>query len=94
MPHYWESDNIDEKVSHYGIGQELIFICETRYIDNDAIWTKYKKYKIYSINGRWKKCTIIRDDGSYGLWWEDEIHECFITLKEYRKQKLKKLNEV
>jgi len=34
---------------------------------------------------------IVRDDGQVGLWWENEMKKKFISLKEERKLKLKKI---
>jgi hypothetical protein len=77
----------------YFVGQELIFIG-----DNPYAWTKGKTYKIihkqvyHYFDGIELK--IVRDDNEVSLWWDSQLDENFITLKEQRKRKLEQLSKI
>lgn len=80
----------------YKVGQKLRFIGKVL----DPAVSVYTQGKIYTISGysdeyqsfQGVEYHMIRDDGQMGLWWEKELDKKFLTLKEERKQKLKKIN--
>ena len=80
------------------IGDELYCICDYYYKwDNDKtepIFLKYKKYKIIRsliTKTDKKQCFTLTCEKSSILFSKEKILNIFITQKEYRKQKLKKL---
>ena len=80
----------------YKVGQKLRFTGNL-VKGSPNIWTFGKVYMIQSCTGYCSflgaEYTIVRDDGQVGLWWDKELDEHFITLKEERKLKIKKINE-
>lgn len=81
------------KNTMYKVGQKLRFIGKTL---PGSVWTQGKIYEIHSISDEFINIEyyIIRDDGKMGLWWEYEIKNKFICIKEERKKKLKKLSNL
>lgn len=49
--------------------------------------TKNKQYKVISLGKEFDNIVVIADDGYWGEYWEFR----FISLQEYRKNKLKKI---
>ena len=82
----------------YKVGQQLRFI--GKILSGHEKVAVYTKGKIYTISGfsdeyrslKGAEYYMVRDDGFTGMWWEKEIDKSFITLKEERKKKLKKIN--
>jgi hypothetical protein len=77
----------------YKIGQKLKFIGKVLK-GNEGCYTTGKIYIISGFSDGYHEYYIIRDDGHHGLWCETELYKKFIDLKEERKKKLKKLNEI
>lgn len=83
----------------YSTGQKVRFIGKVLE-GQGSVWTNGKIYTIHSIcddyfqNGKQEiEYRIVRDDNQVGLWWEKEMKKKFISLKEERKLKLKKIYE-
>ena len=79
----------------YKVGQKIRFIGK---VYDKSVWTKGKIYTIHSYcddyypHGKQEiEYRIVRDDNQMGLWWEREMKKKFISLKEERKLKLKKI---
>jgi len=83
----------------YQVGQKLIFKK-----DGHDAFTKGKVYVIDSFleyDSRLLQYRIeeqieyrmVRDDNQIGIWWEGEVTESFMSIKEERKLKLKKIKK-
>jgi len=80
----------------YKVGQQLRFISKVLK-GNEGIYTTGKIYIISGFSNKYRSLKdaeyyMVRDDGFTGIWLEKELDKSFITLKEERKKKLKKIN--
>jgi hypothetical protein len=87
----------------YSVGQKVRFIGSNYSptfvgVNPISAWTNGKIYTIHSYTDEYYphgkqeiEYRIVRDDGQIGLWWEKEMKKKFISLREERKLKLKKI---
>ena len=79
-------------------GDKIIFIkeFETENLNDffhylNSCFTLGKVYEVLEINSKSFHIQIDNSTDRYGFIFDDKINLCFITLKEYRKQKINKI---